>query len=110
LSKVCLEIQLIRPRTKYSDRKPGQIIENAMDCQHKNLEIVPIDISISLKTPRFRDIESRWKTLAGAHLLSTAPPSILVSLIAELHRLKHQFVKLYDKIAHLNRSHKIFNS
>ncbi len=59
--KVCLEIQLIEPKTKQSDRKLRQIYENAMASQYINLEIVPIpieiEISISLKTPIFRDLE-----------------------------------------------------
>jgi hypothetical protein len=40
-------------------RQKTKIIENAMYFQYKNLEIVPIEIeiSISLKTPRFQDLE-----------------------------------------------------
>jgi hypothetical protein len=46
----------MKKKTKQSHRKPRRIIENAMDFQYKNLEIVPIEIWISLiKTPRFRD-------------------------------------------------------
>ncbi len=44
--KVCLEIQLMRPKTKQSD--PRQVFEKALDLPNKNLKIVPIDIEISI--------------------------------------------------------------